>query len=66
MPEIVGVVDVFAVGERELYFGDGGFEREDALRALRQGGRVPASRNIVVMCARYFARTCFMCALESR
>src|SRR5271170_130755 len=29
VPWVVGLVDVFAVGEGDLYFGDGGFEGED-------------------------------------
>jgi len=59
MPGVVGFVDVFAVGERDVGFGDGSLEIEDA-GGTASGSARPARRNIAAMWVLYFSRTSFM------
>ena len=65
VPWIVGFVDVFAVGERDLLLRDGGLEGENASGA-GVGSERPARRNMAAMCAWYFARMLFMLSESER
>ncbi len=52
VPGVVGFVDVFAVGEGELLFGDGGLEGEDARGAdvrIREAGETEHGADVILV-----------------